>query len=73
MAKPMFVKVDEFEDVQDIIKLVNAKVKEAKNTLAEIEKLKSQEENELAAWGSQINDVEKKVEFIEETLFKAGE
>lgn len=73
MTKPMFVKVDEFEDVRDIIKLVKTKVKEAKDTLAEVEKLKRQEETELAAWGSQIDDVEKKVGSIEQTLFEAGE
>lgn len=73
MTKPMFVKVDEFEDVRDIIKLVKTKVKEAKDTLAEVEKLKSQEEKELSAWSAQIDDVEKKVGSIEQTLFEAGE
>jgi len=73
MTKPMFVKVEEYEDVHDIIRLVKAKVKEAKDTLSEIEKLKRQEETELGAWGSQVDDVEKKIEFIEQTLFEAGE
>ena len=73
MTKPMFVKVDEYEDIQDIVKLIKVKVKEAKDTLAQVEKLKSQEETELSAWGSQIDDVEKKVESIQQTLFAAGE
>jgi hypothetical protein len=67
---PLFVKVEEYKDVLDILDLVKSKLKEAKTTLHEINDLKNQEDSELAIWANEIMDVEKKVEFIDTTLFE---
>jgi uncharacterized protein YfkK (UPF0435 family) len=67
---PIFVKVEEYKDVLDILDLVKSKIKEAKTTLHEINDLKNQEDTELAIWSNEIADIEKKVEFIDHTLFE---
>ena len=67
---PIFVKVDEYKDVLNILDLVKNKIREAKTTIHEINDLKNQEDSELALWANEISDIEKKVEFIDQTLLE---
>jgi len=68
--KPIFVKVDEHEDIKDMINLIKSKINESKDVLGNIQKLKQEEESELQAWKAEIEDVERKVQFINSTLFE---
>ena len=65
-----FVKIEEYEDVLDIITLINEKVKEAKIVLDKINDLKNQEDNDLKEWKNALNDVERKLKNIDQTLFE---
>ena len=67
---PVFVKVDEYKDVLDIVGLLKDKLQEAKGTLGKINDLKNQEDAELEAWSSTLNEIGKKVEYIEKALFE---
>ncbi|MBN2368568.1 hypothetical protein JXC34_06110 [Candidatus Woesearchaeota archaeon] len=66
----VFVRIDEYKDVLDIITLVNEKVKEARIVLGKINDLKNQEDNELDAWRNSLDDVERKMKYIDQTLFE---
>jgi len=67
--KPIFVKVDEHEDIKDMIKLVKSKIEESKSTISLINQLEQQEAAELKSWAEEVDSVEKKVSYIESTLF----
>jgi len=67
---PVFVKVEEYKDVLNILDLVKNKIREAKATVHEINELKNQEDTEIAIWANEIADIERKVEFIDQTLFE---
>jgi uncharacterized protein Yka (UPF0111/DUF47 family) len=67
---PVFVKVDEYKDVLDVLDLVKNKIKEAKSAIHEINDLKNQEDSELAIWSNEIADIERKVDFIDQTLLE---
>ena len=66
----IFVKIDEYRDVLDILNLTKEKINEAKETLNTILHLKSQEDSELENWQSEIEEVEKKISSIDKTLFE---
>ena len=68
--KNVFVKVDEYNDILDIIALINEKVREARTILGKIDDLKNQEDLELDAWKSSLDDVERKLKYIDQTLFE---
>jgi len=68
--KNVFVKVDEYNDILDIIALINEKVREARMILGKIDDLKNQEDLELDAWKSSLDDVERKLKYIDQTLFE---
>ena len=67
---PIFVKIDEYKEVIDIVNIMKNKLVEAKDILAKINELKNREDAELELWNSGIEEVERKVEFIDKTLFE---
>lgn len=71
--KAMFVKVNEYEDIKDMINLIRSKIDESKKILASLDQLKKQEETELTAWRGELEEVERKVGYINKTLFESGQ
>lgn len=67
---PIFIKIDQYKNVLDIIEVLKAKVREAKNQLVKIQQLKSQEDSELEEWSSELEEVEKRIEGIDKSLLR---
>ena len=67
---PVFIKIDQYKNVLDIIEVLKAKVKEAKNQLSKVQQLKSQEDSELEEWSSELAEIEKRIEGIDSSLLR---
>lgn len=67
---PVFVKIEEYKDITDIMTLMREKIHQAKTMLDKIAELKAQEDQELATWAREIEDVETRVQQIDRTLFE---
>lgn len=67
---PIFVKIEEYKDVVDIVTLLKEKVRSSRQNLADLHKLKQEEDELIEKWGSSVDDVEAKLLFIERTLFE---
>jgi len=65
---PVFVKIDEYKDIMDMMSLVREKLRQAKFLLDKIAELKAQEDSELATWAKELEDVESRVSAIDKTL-----
>jgi len=70
MKQNVFVKIEEYKDILDIIALINEKVREARTILGKINDLKNQEDSELNAWKNSLDDVDRKLKYIDQTLFE---
>ena len=69
MAKaPVFVKIEDYKDITDIVELTREKLTQAKDMLGKIAEIKASEDAELAKWADELADVEQKVEDIDKTL-----
>lgn len=68
--KPLFVKIDEYEELKDMIQLVKNKINESKNALTAIKQLEEQEAAELESWDNEIEKVEKNIEYMQSILFE---
>lgn len=68
--KNVFVKIKEYNDILDIITLINEKIGEARVILGKIYDLKNQEDSELETWKNSLDDVERKLKYIDQTLFE---
>ena len=67
---PIFVRIDEYKDILDVIELIKAKIIDAKTTLSRINELKNAEDNEIEVWTQELEEVERKISFIDRSLFE---
>lgn len=67
---PIFVKIDEYKDVLEVLKLINQKLDQAKEAVARINELKNEEDTELELWQSELEDIEKKLNLMNKTLLE---
>lgn len=67
---PVFVKIDEYKDVLDVMNMIKNKIEEAEDTLNKINELKNEEDAELELWRTGLEEVKRKVEFVDKALFE---
>ena len=67
---PVFVKVDEYKEILDVLEMIKSKIKEIRATLGDINAMRNEEDAELAMWNNTINDIEKKIEGIDRIMFE---
>ena len=65
---PVFVKVEEYENVLALVRTVRKKLEEAKETLAKVHDLKNEEDHQLEMWQNSLEEIEKKIDFIHHSL-----
>ena len=70
IGAPVFVKVDEYKEILDVLDLVKGKINEIRSTLGGINDLRSEEDSEVSMWTSTIDDIEKKIEDIDKMMFE---
>jgi uncharacterized protein Yka (UPF0111/DUF47 family) len=67
---PVFVKIDEYKNVLDIIQVLKGKIKEAKDVLEKVYQLKSEEDAELEEWSAELEEIEKRIDGIDRGLLR---
>lgn len=67
---PIYVRIEEYKDVLDVINMLKNKIKEAKETLNRINALKNEEDAELEKWENGLEAVERKIEFVDKVMFE---
>lgn len=67
---PVFVKINEYNDVLEVIELLNEKLEKAKQVMAKINELKNEEDTELELWSAELDEIEKKLSFVDNNLFR---
>jgi hypothetical protein len=67
---PIFVKIDEYKDILDVLGLMKHKIAETKAVMGRLNEIKNEEDSELEQWKLQLEEIERKVNFIDKTLFE---
>jgi len=67
-SNPVFVKIDKYKDILNIVEVVNKKVIGVKQLLAELEDLKDKEAEELNNWKNNLDQITHKLEVMQEEL-----
>lgn len=70
LGAPVFVKVDEYKEILDVLDMVKGKISEIRETLGSINELRSEEDSEVSMWNGTIDDIEKKIEEIDRMMFE---
>lgn len=66
----VFVKIEEYKDIMDLVNLMREKIHHSKRLLDQIAQLKKQEDQELASWAKELEDIENRVATIDKTLLE---
>lgn len=67
---PVFVKIESYKEVLDIIGLVKSRLQEARDILERINDLKKQEDAAVDTWRAALEEIERRVDKIDESLFQ---
>ncbi|MEK6983082.1 MAG: hypothetical protein AABX33_00780 [Nanoarchaeota archaeon] len=67
---PVFVKIDEYKEILDVIDMIKGKIKEIRETLGSIDRLRNDESAELTMWNNNLSEIEKKIDVIDKILFE---
>ena len=67
---PVFVKVDEYKEILDVLDMIKDKIREIRGALGDINELRNEEDSELAMWNNTINEIEKKIDNIDRIMFE---
>lgn len=70
---PVFVKVDDYKEILDVLDLIKGKLEEIRGTLHGVQELRNQEDAEVSMWNNAIDEIEKKVENIDKMIFEPGQ
>jgi len=65
---PVFVKIDDYKDVLDILSLTKERLRQAHMLLEKIAELKRAEDTALENWAKDLDDVAQLVANIDKTL-----
>jgi hypothetical protein len=67
---PVFVKIEDYKDIVDLIALVKNRLKQAKFLLSKIKEIKDQEDAEITTWTNEIEDVDQRINDVDRALFE---
>tara|TARA_Y100000031_G_C8102745_1_gene329505 strand:- start:73 stop:315 length:243 start_codon:yes stop_codon:yes gene_type:complete len=70
--KPIFIKIDQYKDMKEVLGLLQGKVNEAKKVLADLDELKRQEDDELVHWQTEVGDIEQRLDLMNRILMDAN-
>ena len=67
---PVYVKIDEYKDIMDLVTLMREKIRQARFLLDKISELKRQEDEELSSWERDLAEVEARLSEIDKVLYQ---
>jgi len=70
MEAPVFVKIDDYKEVLDVLDLARDKLKQARDTLDRIDAIKQKEDAEFVEWRTAVDEIERKLDGVDSTLLQ---
>ncbi|MBI2548487.1 hypothetical protein HYW21_04000 [Candidatus Woesearchaeota archaeon] len=65
----LFVKIDDYNQVAEILDEIKGKMEEAKKAMETLMELKAKEDAELQSWQDGLDQINERMHFIEQTVF----
>lgn len=69
-GRAIFVKLNEYKDILELMHALKDKLDQAKSTLEKIKSLKTEEDTELELWQNSVGEIDRKIDYIDRTLFE---
>lgn len=65
---PLFVKLEKYDEITRTLRMIRAKVDEARASLEKIKEIKMQEDKEMESWSQELETIQEKINKIEDSL-----
>jgi hypothetical protein len=72
MPKPAFVAVEDYKRIINDTNTIRSKLMDAENFVRRLGDLKNEEERSFERWRTMLEDVEKKLNYVDQLIAKAG-
>ena len=69
MEAPVFIKIEQHKELADILVAVNEKIREASTLLTELQQVKAEEDQQIAAWSKSLDEVKTRAVELHQALF----
>lgn len=67
---PIYVKVDQYKELLEVLKGINNKLQSVERTIGKINELKAQEDSQISAWNENITDIKARLEKINQSFYE---
>lgn len=67
---PIYVKVDKYKELVEVLKAVSAKLQSVDKTIEKINSLKAQEDAQLQQWNENLTDIKSRLERINQAFYE---
>ena len=67
---PVFVKINDYKEVLNVVDVMKQKLKETTQTLNIIKDLKADEDKELQEWEKNVTEISRRLAFIDSAFFE---
>lgn len=67
---PIYVKVDKYKELTEVLKTINNKLQQVDKTIAKINELKAQEDNQIQQWNDNLADIRSRLEKINNAFYE---
>jgi len=67
---PIYVKVDKYRELVEVLKTINAKLANVDKTIEKINALKAQEDTQLQQWNENLSDIKSRLEKINQSFYE---
>lgn len=67
-TKPLFIKIDKFREILASIEIIERKISEIESVINKLKEIKSKEEQVVADWHSELQELKAKLEIINKNL-----
>jgi peptidoglycan hydrolase CwlO-like protein len=66
---PIYVKVDKYKELVEVLKAINTKLQSIDKTIERVNQLKSQEDLQLQSWTENLSDIKGRLEKINKAFY----
>ncbi|MFH1916323.1 MAG: hypothetical protein ABIJ21_03595 [Nanoarchaeota archaeon] len=70
MNQPVFVRIEDYQDILNIVDVIKATLGKTRATIATINDLKKKEDAIILSWNNNLDEITKKIDDISKTLFE---
>ena len=67
---PIYVKVDKYKELLDVLKAINTKLSTVDRTITKINELKAQEDAQIQSWNDNLTDIKSRLEKINQSFYE---